>query len=90
MLLPGKVLYVVSLGLKILHLRLWIPEFWFEVVESGIFSENLPQKPNPKPQKPQELECAAVESLGVDVRTFTALVMKFEPWEARRGWGLGF
>lgn len=35
-------------------------------------------------ERDQELECTAVESLGVDVRTFTALVMKFEPWEARR------
>ncbi|CAE7246963.1 phrA [Symbiodinium natans] len=35
-------------------------------------------------QRDKELECAAVGSLGIDVRTFTAMVMKFEPWEARR------
>jgi len=31
-----------------------------------------------------ELESTAVESLGIDVRKFTGMVMKFEPWEARR------
>eukprot|EP00931_Biecheleriopsis_adriatica_P086180 TRINITY_DN60892_c0_g1_i1.p1 TRINITY_DN60892_c0_g1~~TRINITY_DN60892_c0_g1_i1.p1 ORF type:complete len:876 (-),score=160.33 TRINITY_DN60892_c0_g1_i1:68-2632(-) len=31
-----------------------------------------------------ELEAIATESLGVQVRTFTAMVMKFEPWEERK------
>jgi len=30
-----------------------------------------------------ELEAAIVDSLGLQVRTFTAMVMKFEPWEER-------